>query len=180
MKKIIFLSLLSLIMMASSCGEKANSANAESTASEAKQETAAPAATPENNAAATDANAAATTASNLAYLLKLKGQYPFDAKVLETDPLKSRLKAALKGDFKLLTERLQTSDPIEVQGDIFFTAGCMPHACSVEECAIAVDVKNDNVFVAILQDGKISERPEKANTTAPEVFKKWVAEKGSN
>ena len=177
MKKIIFLFLLSSIII-SGCGEKTNSTNAEktATAAETKQENAAPTTTPENNATAP----ATATSSNLAYLLKLKGQYPFDAKVLETDPLKSRLKASLKGDFKLLTDRLGTSEPIEVQGDIFFTSGCMPHACTVEECAIAVDVKNDNVFVAILQDGKVSERPEKANTTAPEIFQKWVAEKSSN
>lgn len=174
MKKILFFSLLSAMIFLA-CGDKSTAnATENTTAATAETKTEAPATT-----TTAPAEAAATSASNLAYLLKLGGQYPHDAKVLETDPLKSRLKAYLKGDYKLLQDRLQTSEPIEVKGEIFFTSGCMSHACTIEECAIAVDVKNDNVFVGILQDGKATLRAEKANTTAPEVLTKWVAEKNA-
>jgi hypothetical protein len=172
MKKIFFFLLLSLAIYVG-CGDKGSNSTAENaTASpEVKAET-------KPEATAPVATQSPQAEGNLAYLLKLNGQYPFDAKVLQTEPLKSRLKAFLHNDFAALEERLGTSEPILVEGDIFFTAGCMPHACSVEECAIAIDVKKDNIYVAIMQDGVVRQAIEKAGEGAtPALFTKWLKEK---
>lgn len=183
MNKLLF-SLGFAICLLSACGsaeKKADTSAAETTnavtvASESKTQEAATTPTTTSNS-----TTAATGNDNpdLAYLRKLAGQYPFDAKLVEKGALKGRLEKLLGGRMTELTGCLQTSPPIEIKGDILFAEGCMAHACSINEAAVCVDLKQGSVHACILNDGTVTCFSE-SGTTKPQALIDWEKSKDEN
>lgn len=79
-----------------------------------------------------------------------------DSDRLLNDPtIKTRLKRLLgKKNYASFIETFETITPIEKDGDVLFASGCLIHACTHLESAIAIDLRNNTVHAAIFRDEK--------------------------
>ncbi len=79
-----------------------------------------------------------------------------DSDRLLNDPIiKMRLKTLLgKKNYTSFMETFETITPIEKDGNVLFASGCLIHACTHLESAIAIDLKNNTVHAAIFRDEK--------------------------
>ncbi len=77
------------------------------------------------------------------------------SKILDNAVIKARLKKVLgKKNYASFLESFETLNPIEKNGDILFSSGCLIHACGHLESAIAVDLVNNTIHAAIYNEEK--------------------------
>ncbi len=79
-----------------------------------------------------------------------------DSDKLLNDPvIKTRLKKLLgKKNYAAFLDSFETLTPITKDGDVLFASGCLIHACTHLESAIAIDLKNNTIHAAIYNDEK--------------------------
>lgn len=76
------------------------------------------------------------------------GKYP--SELFRKEPsLKTRLRKLLGTNYQVFFNRLQTEMPIENDGGVLIVQGCMAHQCTIEVSAMAIDLANDKLHVAI-------------------------------
>ncbi len=74
-------------------------------------------------------------------------------KLLNNDVIKTRLKKLLRSaGYASFMESFETLTPITMEGDVLFASGCLIHACTHLESAIAIDVKANTIHAAIFND----------------------------
>ena len=74
-------------------------------------------------------------------------------KLLNNDVIKTRLKKLLRSaGYASFMESFETLTPISKYDDFLFASGCLIHACTHLESAIAIDVKNNIIHAAIFND----------------------------
>lgn len=99
-----------------------------------------------------------------------------DSADLLGDPtVESRLKN-LMGDagFDSFKESFETVTPVTKTGTFLFTSGCLIHACSQVESAIAIDLKNKTVHTAIFRRGEKTKFFNE-NKKTPKAIKDWAS-----
>lgn len=111
----------------------------------------------------------------LAYLKKFHKKSPIDVRLLESEPLRARLKNLLGRKYERLVKNMDVQTYIEVSREVVFTSGCLPHSCGSDEAALCIDTQNDAVFVGILSNEKLTLYYESADVTVPALFKNWLA-----
>jgi hypothetical protein len=95
------------------------------------------------------------TAPELAYLLALKGRYPYESELFETEPLKSRLEKLLgKEEYLNFIWRMEVQVPIEVDGNQVFMEGIKAHSGGSDEAAILIDVEKNLIWALVFSDKK--------------------------
>lgn len=120
--------------------------------------------------------------SGLAYLIPLAGQYPGDARLWDTEPLRSRMTRLLGGDHEAFLRNIRTSGPISLEDGLVFVTGTCPSSEKVWGAAVLVaDPGADRVVlkmyseqwdsVRTYQDGEIGTLPRDVSTT----LASWVA-----
>jgi hypothetical protein len=62
----------------------------------------------------------------LAYLTALAGQYPADARLWETEPLRTRMTRLLGGDYEAFLRNMKTSGPVSVENGLIYVTGNCP------------------------------------------------------
>jgi len=102
------------------------------------------------------------------------GKYAADIKLLMKQPLKERLKAMLGAEEKDFVARYGTTPPIEVENGVLFNEGCKPHNCSIEEAAIAIDMKKDVIYVGIARNKVVKLYGERGDSAYPEKLLQWM------
>lgn len=102
------------------------------------------------------------------------GKYASDVKLLGKQPLKDRLKAMLGAEEKDFVSRYGTTPPIEIDNGVLFNEGCKPHNCSVEEAAIAIDMKKDVIYVGIARNKVVKLYGEKGDSAYPDKLLQWM------
>ena len=81
------------------------------------------------------------------------GKYP--SELFKKEPgLKTRLRALLGANYKTFFDRMQVETPIENDGGVLITRGCMAHQCTIEEGVLAIDLSNDTLHVAIKSNSR--------------------------
>lgn len=74
-------------------------------------------------------------------------------KLMNNDVIKSRLKKLLRSaGYASFMGSFETLTPITMEGDVLFASGCLIHACTHLESAIAIDVKANTIHAAIFND----------------------------
>ncbi len=96
-------------------------------------------------------------------------------KILHNAVIKTRLKKLLgKKNYASFLESFETLAPIEKNGKILFSSGCLIHACQHLESAIAVDLVNKTIHAAIYREDKQTKYfNEKAGKT-PKSITNWA------
>jgi len=102
------------------------------------------------------------------------GKYALEVKLLQQHPLKNRLKAILGEEEKDFMLRYKVTPPIEVESGILFNEGCKPHDCTVEEAAIAIDMRKDVIYVGIARNKGVKLFGERGDSAYPEKLLKWM------
>ncbi|MRG45682.1 hypothetical protein GFS24_11175 [Chitinophaga sp. SYP-B3965] len=102
------------------------------------------------------------------------GKYAADVKLLQLHPLKGRIKAILGADEADFMLRYKVTPPIEVESGILFNEGCKPHDCTVEEAAIAIDMRKDVIYVGIARNKAVKLYGERGDSAYPEKLLQWM------
>ncbi|MGN7721781.1 hypothetical protein [Chitinophaga sp. 22620] len=105
---------------------------------------------------------------------KFNGKYASDVKLLDQKPLKARLKEMLGEEEKDFIARYKVTPPLEIESGILFNEGCKPHDCSVEEAAIAIDMKKDVIYIGIARNKAVKLYGEKGDAAYPEKLLQWM------
>jgi hypothetical protein len=79
-----------------------------------------------------------TGAPALAYLTAFAGQYPADAGVWQSEPLRTRMVRLLGGDFEPFLENIKTSGPISVEDGLIYVMGNCPSSAKIWGAGIVV------------------------------------------
>jgi hypothetical protein len=96
-------------------------------------------------------------------------------KILEDPVIKTRLKKLLgKKNYASFLESFETLTPIEKNGDILFSSGCLIHACTHLESAIAIDLVNNTIHAAIYDEEKTTRYFNERGSKTPESITEWA------
>ena len=95
-------------------------------------------------------------------------------KILENEIIEVRLKKLLgEKDYATFAEYFETSKPIEKKGNLLFSSGCMIHACTHLEAAIAIDPVNNTIHAAIFNEIEPTKYFNENNAKTPESIINW-------
>lgn len=96
-------------------------------------------------------------------------------KLLNNPVIKSRLKKLLgKKNYEAFLESFETVTPIERKGSFLFSSGCMIHACSKVESAIAIDLANKTIHASLYRLGEKTKHFNENKRKTPKVIKDWA------
>ena len=95
----------------------------------------------------------ATAAPELAYLTAFSGQYPADAGVWQSEPLRTRMVRLLGGDFEGFLENVRTSGPVSVENGLIYVTGNCPSSAKVWGGGIVVvDPSGNRILIKHYSD----------------------------
>lgn len=101
-------------------------------------------------------------------------------KILNDPVIKTRLKKLLsKKNYAAFMESFETINPIEKNENILFSSGCLIHACTHLESAIAIDLVNNTIHAAIYDEERATRYFNERGSKTPESITEW-AERLSN
>jgi hypothetical protein len=100
-----------------------------------------------------------------------------DSDKLLNDPvIKARLKTLLgKSNYASFIESFETLTPITKDGDTLFSSGCLIHACTHLESAIAIDLKANTIHAAIFNDEKKTRYFNERASKTPAAINDWAS-----
>ncbi|AFH49061.1 Hypothetical protein IALB_1351 [Ignavibacterium album JCM 16511] len=111
----------------------------------------------------------------LSYLLEYKGKYEFESKLLNNEPLKSRLKKAIGANYNYFMECCNVQSPIKIENGIVFIEGCQAHNCPGVFYVVYIDINSDKIFAGLYDNGTVSLYRE-GNETYPNWLLNWKDE----
>jgi len=99
-----------------------------------------------------------------------------DSDKLLNDPvIKGRLKILLgKKNYASFIESFETLSPISKAGNVLFSSGCLIHACTHLESAIAIDVKANTIHAAIFNEEKTTRYFNERGRKPPAAITGWA------
>jgi hypothetical protein len=96
-------------------------------------------------------------------------------KILNNAVIKTRLKKLLgKKNYASFFESFETLTPIEKNGDILFSSGCLIHACTQLESAVAIDLVNKTVHAGIFRRNEKTKYFNEKGRKTPKALKIWA------
>lgn len=97
-------------------------------------------------------------------------------KLLQDPVIKARLKTLLgRSTYASFMESFETLTPITKDGDVLFSSGCLIHACTHLESAIAIDTKANTIHAAIYNDVKKTRYFNEHASKTPSAIKDWAS-----
>ena len=99
-----------------------------------------------------------------------------DADKLISDPaIDARLKKLLGAkSYAALKESFETMTPIVKDGKVLFVSGCLIHACTHAESAVAIDTANNTIHAAIFRDEKKTVYFNERRSKTPAAISGWA------
>lgn len=95
--------------------------------------------------------------------------------LLNNPTIKSRLKKLLGAkNYASFLDSFETVAPVEKNGSFLFSSGCLIHACTNLESAIAVDLTDKTIHAAIYDRTRKTKFFNEKNRKTPEVIKSWA------
>jgi len=96
-------------------------------------------------------------------------------KILKDPSISIRLKRLLgTNNYKSFSEYFETQTPIEKKENLLFASGCMIHACTHLESAVAIDLVNNTIHAAIYNEIKNTKYFNEKNSKTPEPITNWA------
>ena len=96
-------------------------------------------------------------------------------KILNNAVIKIRLKKLLgKKNYASFLESFETLTPIEKNGAILFSSGCLIHACTHLESAIAIELLNKTIHVGIFRRNEKTKYFNENGRKTPRALKSWA------
>lgn len=96
-------------------------------------------------------------------------------KILNDAAIKIRLQKLLgKKNYSAFLDSFETINPVEKNGNVLFSSGCLIHACGHLESAIAIDLVNNTIHAAIYNEKKKIAYFNERNSKTPESIANWA------
>ncbi|MGX5819853.1 hypothetical protein ACWKWU_16780 [Chitinophaga lutea] len=105
---------------------------------------------------------------------QFNGKYAADVRLLQHRTLRQRFKQLLGADEAAFMQRFMVTPPIEVESGVLFNEGCKPHNCTLEEAAIAIDMKRDIIYAGIARNKIVQLYGERGDTSYPYKLVTWM------
>ncbi len=100
----------------------------------------------------------------------------YSDKLLKNAVIKARLKKLLGAtNYTAFLESFETLTPISKTGDFLFASGCLIHACTHLESAIAIDVNNNTIHAAIFNEERPTRYFNERSSKTPKPIVNWAA-----
>ncbi len=97
------------------------------------------------------------------------------SKILNDPVIKARLRKLLgKTNYASFMESFETLTPITKDGNVLFASGCLIHACTHLEAAIAIDLGNNTIHAAIYNDKKPTRFFDERGIKSPKPVIAWA------
>lgn len=111
--------------------------------------------------------------SDLTFLKKYNGKYPFQVKLFKNSAFLERL-GYLIGDYYLsyLLNNWNVESPIEISNNIFSVTGCKKYECGTTNFIIIVDFRKDVMYVGIRINDRVQTYSEDNSTTRK--LNEWI------
>src|SRR5918911_3347525 len=94
--------------------------------------------------------------------------------LLKNPAIKTRMKGLLGKQYDSFMESFETLTPVTKEGNFLFSSGCLIHACTHLESAIAVDLVNRTIHVAIFRQDEKTRYFNEGGRVTPKVIKDWA------
>jgi len=96
-------------------------------------------------------------------------------RLLNNSVIKMRLKKLLgRKSYAAFLESFETQMPIIKKGSYLFSSGCLIHACTHLESAIAVDLVNKTIHAAIYRQNEKTKYFNENGRKTPKTLKSWA------
>ena len=94
--------------------------------------------------------------------------------LLKNVAIQARIRRLLRSRYGAFMESFETLTPVRKEGNFLFSSGCLIHACTHLESAIAVDLVNQTVHAAIFRQDEKTQYFNEGGTATPSVIKDWA------
>ena len=105
-------------------------------------------------------------------LEKYVGEYPAD--LMKVGSVKSRLRTLLGKSYPDFVVSIDVQGAMTREGNFLLASGCMPHACTINEAAFAIDLKNRRLHAVIYEKDSPAKFFNEDKVSTPEVLVNWV------
>jgi hypothetical protein len=93
--------------------------------------------------------------------------------LLKNPSIKARLKKLLGNKYGSFTESFETLNPVTREGQYLFSSGCLIHACTHLESAIAVNLTNNTIHVAVFRRNEKTGYFNEGGKATPKLIRDW-------
>lgn len=100
------------------------------------------------------------------------GEYP--ATLMKVAPVKSRLRTLLGKRYSDFNLSIDVQSVITRDGDFLLASGCMAHACTINEAAFAIDLKNKRIHAVIYEKDAAAKFFNEDKAATPQILLEWV------
>ena len=94
--------------------------------------------------------------------------------LLKNPAIQARIKRLLGNKYGSFMESFETLNPVIKEGNYLFSSGCLIHACTHLESAIAVDLTNNTIHAAIFRQDEKTRYFNEGGKATPEVIRDWA------
>lgn len=94
--------------------------------------------------------------------------------LLKNPAIQTRMKRLLGRKYDSFMESFETLTPVTKSGDFLFSSGCLIHACTHLESAIAVDLVNRSIHAAIFRQNEKTRYFNEGGKATPKVIRDWA------
>src|SRR3954471_14095012 len=94
--------------------------------------------------------------------------------LLKNPAIQARTKMLLGKKYDSFLESFETLNPVTKEGNYLFSSGCLIHACTHLESAIAIDLANRTIHAAIFRQDEKTRYFNEGGKATPEVIRSWA------
>ena len=94
--------------------------------------------------------------------------------LLKNPAIQTRMKKLLGNKYDSFMESFETLNPITKEGSLLFSSGCLIHACTHLESAIAIDLVNRTIHAAIFRQNEKTRYFNEGGRATPGVIRDWA------
>jgi len=96
------------------------------------------------------------------------------ASLLKNPVIKARMQRLLGNRYGSFMESFETLSPVTREGAFLFSSGCLIHACTHLESAIAIDLTNQTIHAAVFRQTERTRYFNEGGRATPKVIRDWA------
>jgi hypothetical protein len=105
-------------------------------------------------------------------LTQYVGEYPVT--LMKIASVKRRLQTLLGKSYSDFEISIDVQSAVTRDGDFLLASGCMPHACTINEAAFVIDLKNRRIHAALYEKDAPAKYFNEDKAATPQVLIDWV------
>ncbi|PYS47447.1 MAG: hypothetical protein DMF68_15940 [Acidobacteria bacterium] len=94
--------------------------------------------------------------------------------LLKNPVITARMKRLLGDKYDSFMESFETLNPVTKEGNFLFSSGCLIHACTHLESAIAVDLVSRTIYLSIFRQDEKTRYFNEGGAATPKVIRDWA------